>query len=69
MVGKVIPCDLFSINIRRIRLYRLYRQKKIDRREYHRRLKPLDIMADRLEMACLSGSALSEREPSPPEGS
>ncbi|WP_456383280.1 hypothetical protein [Hydrogenimonas sp.] len=55
---------LRTLNEERMRLYRLYREKRLDREEYLERLRPLDEMADRIEMAILIDHASSEKEPS-----
>ena len=55
---------LQTLNEERMHLYRLYREKRLSRAEYLRRLRPLDEAVDRIEMATISCSAFSEKAPS-----
>jgi hypothetical protein len=55
---------LQALNEERMRLYRLYLQKRLNLAEYLRRLRPLDEAVDRIEMAMISCSAFSEKAPS-----
>jgi len=53
--------NLFELNEERLRLFGRYERKEITKEEYLRRLRPLDEAVERLEMAVLTRTVLSEK--------
>jgi hypothetical protein len=61
MKSNTTKTTLDHINHQRQELYDGYRAGEMDEKEYLRLIKPLDEAAERIEMACLSGSHLLEK--------
>ena len=59
--GSVVMTFLAWCEERRRRLYREYRNKRMDRAEYLQKLHPIDRQIDRLEMDRVPGIPLWER--------